>query len=82
MRVGEVRYRASQPWPFPAQLMIGFEADYAGGEADATDDELEDVRWFTRDELTEAARADDHEWLLLPPPIAIARQLVDLWLEG
>lgn len=82
VRVGAIRYRASQPWPFPAQLMIGFEADYAGGEADATDDELEDVRWFTRAEMAEAARAGDHEWLLLPPPIAIARQLVDAWLEG
>ncbi len=82
VRVGDVRYRASQPWPFPAQLMIGFEADYAGGEADATDDELEDVRWFSRDEMTEAARADEKEWLLLPPPIAIARHLVDAWLAA
>ena len=82
VRVGEVRYRASQPWPFPAQLMIGFEADYAGGEAVADDLELEDVRWFDRAELEEAAQAEDHEWLLLPPPIAIARRLVDAWLEA
>lgn len=82
IEVGEVRYRASQPWPFPAQLMIGFEADYAGGEAEADEAELEDVRWFSRAELTEAAKAEDHEWLLLPPPIAIARRLVDAWLEA
>ena len=49
VEVGEVRYRASQPWPFPASLMIGFEADYAGGTPDVGDDELEDVRWFSRD---------------------------------
>lgn len=81
--VGEVRYRASQPWPFPASLMIGFEADYAGGDARADEDELEAVRWFSRAELAEAAQAEDHDWLLLPPPIAIARRLVDAWLaEG
>jgi NAD+ diphosphatase len=71
--VGEVRYRASQPWPFPASLMIGFEADYAGGVADAGDDELEDVRWFTRDELADGD-------LILPPRMAIARRLIEAWL--
>lgn len=80
VEVAEVRYRASQPWPFPAQLMIGFEADYAGGEAVADDAELDEVRWFEREALAEAARAGDHEWLLLPPPIAIARRLVEAWL--
>jgi NAD+ diphosphatase len=80
--VGEIRYRTSQPWPFPAQLMLGFEAQYAGGDAAADENELEDVRWFTRAELIEAARAEDHEWLLLPPPIAIARHLVEAWLAG
>jgi NAD+ diphosphatase len=73
--VGEVRYRASQPWPFPASLMIGFEADYAGGIADATDDELEDARWFERDEL-----ADEAGDLILPPRMAIARRLIEGWL--
>jgi NAD+ diphosphatase len=82
VEVGEVRYRASQPWPFPASLMLGFEAEYAGGDAHADEDELEDVRWFSRDDLTEAAQAGDHEWLLLPPPIAIARRLVDGWLAA
>jgi NAD+ diphosphatase len=80
VRVGGVRYRASQPWPFPASLMIGFEADYAGGDARAGDEELEDVRWFDRDELQVAAEADADAWLLLPPRIAIARRLVDRWL--
>ena len=80
VELGEVRYRASQPWPFPGQLMIGFEADYAGGEAEADEQELEEVRWFSRAELVEAARAGDGEWLLLPPPIAIARHLVEGWL--
>ena len=77
-RVGDVRYRASQPWPFPAQLMIGFEAEYAGGEARRR-------RGRARGRALVHARGADggratpttHEWLLLPPPIAIARRLVD-----
>ena len=72
--VGDVRYRASQPWPFPASLMIGFEADYAGGRASADQDELEDVRWFDRDQLR------DEGAVLLPPRMAIARRLVEAWL--
>jgi NAD+ diphosphatase len=55
--------------------MIGFEADYAGGIADATDDELEDARWFERDEL-----ADEAGDLILPPRMAIARRLIEGWL--
>jgi NAD+ diphosphatase len=80
--VGEVRYRASQPWPFPASLMVGFQAEYVSGEPAADDLELEDARWFTRDEMLSAASADAEEWLLLPPRIAIARRLVDAWLTG
>ena len=78
VEVGDARYVSSQPWPFPSSLMLGFEASYVGGEAVAADGELEDARWFTRAELTDAAaeRGD----LLLPPPLAIARRLIDGWL--
>jgi hypothetical protein len=55
IEVGDVRYVASQPWPFPVSLMLGFEADYAGGEPAPGDGELEDVRWFARAELAAAA---------------------------
>ena len=78
IEVGEVLYRSSQPWPFPTSLMLGFHATYAGGEPVIGDGELEDVRWFDRDELVEIAR-DDKE-IQLPPPLAIARQLIDEWL--
>jgi NAD+ diphosphatase len=91
--VGAVRYVASQPWPFPANLMLGFEAEWAGGEAHAADAELEDVRWFSREQVAAAARADV-PWeltgppapapgsggLLLPPRLAVARHLLDGWL--
>jgi NAD+ diphosphatase len=80
--VGEVRYLASQPWPFPCSLMLGFEAVYAGGDVDMRDAELEDARWFTRDELLAARDAEGSADapLLLPPSLAIARRLLDAWL--
>lgn len=80
VRVGELRYRSSQPWPFPASLMVGFHAAYAGGEPRTADAELEAVRWFERDEL--AAVVSGHTDLHVPPPAAIARRLIDEWLEG
>jgi NAD+ diphosphatase len=79
VEVGATRYMSSQPWPFPSSLMLGFVADYAGGEPSPRDAELEDVRWFTRDELL-AIRAGQVDGLGLPPTIAIARSLVDAWL--
>lgn len=84
VRVDDVRYRSSQPWPFPLSLMLGFAARYAGGEPAARDGELDDVRWFSRAELAEAAARDDGDaWILLPSRLAIARRLVDGWLaEG
>ena len=57
-----------------------FEASFLGGEVVAADGELEDARWFTRAELVEAA-AERGEYLL-PPPLAIARRLIDGWLAA
>src|SRR3954447_21641581 len=74
------RYMSSQPWPFPSSLMLGFVAEYAGGEATPRDHELEDVRWFAREEL-DAIRAGRVDGLHVPPPIAIARRLIDGWLD-
>jgi NAD+ diphosphatase len=88
--VGRPRYVDSQPWPFPASLMLGFTAPYESGEPRVLDHELQDVRWFDRAELEAAAKADDDEdWgtpgdpggpLRLPPSLAIARHLIDGWL--
>lgn len=79
--VTDVRYVTTQPWPFPASLMIGCEATYAGGEARIADAELEAVRWFTREEIAAAAAGAPDAALLLPPSIAIARHLLDRWLS-
>jgi NAD+ diphosphatase len=72
------RFVASQPWPFPSSLMLGFEAASPGGRPVARDGELEDVRWFTCDEVLSAAAGANPE-LLLPPAISIARFLIDGW---
>ena len=88
--VGPPRYMASQPWPFPSSLMLGFSAPYEDGEARVLDQELQDVRWFERAEIEAAAREPDRDdWgtagdpggpLRLPPSLAIARRLIDDWL--
>ncbi len=76
--VREVRAAGSQPWPFPASLMLAFTA-VADDDADApdphpADDELEDVRWVTR--------AEARREVLLPPPVSIAHRLIAAWLGG
>jgi len=73
VRVNAVRYHSSQPWPFPSSLMLGFVAEAATTDIKLNDGELEDARWFTRDEL----RSDFPK---LPFRISIARRLVDHWM--
>ncbi|HLM28244.1 MAG TPA: NAD(+) diphosphatase [Thermoleophilaceae bacterium] len=89
VRVGRPEYRSSQPWPFPASLMLGFTVPYAGGELGGSDPELEDKRWFDRDQVAQAATedswsdpADGDAPLLLPPRAAIARRLIEGWLRA
>ncbi|HTR69466.1 MAG TPA: NAD(+) diphosphatase [Mycobacteriales bacterium] len=71
--VTDVSYRGSQPWPYPASLMLGYEARVSGGEASAADHELEDVRWFTRTELRTGSA-------VMPPNASIAYWLITGWL--
>lgn len=72
--VTDVTYRGSQPWPFPRSLMLGYEARVVGGDVGAGDGELEDVRWFSGEELRGDAA-------VLPPPTSIAHWLITSWLE-
>ena len=70
---------ASQPWPFPASLMLGFHAESDGGEPRASDGELEEVHWLSREAIEEASRGGDPGFQL-PPPVSIARFLIDRWV--
>lgn len=69
IEVTNVRYWGSQPWPFPHSLMLGFQADYAGGEIVCDPTEIVDAQWYGRDALP-----------AIPPGISIARKLIDAWL--
>ena len=82
MRVAHCQYHSSQPWPFPSSLMLGFVAD-AEPDPPQADDELEDARWFTRDEVGAALRNETQdEGLLLSPSISISRWLIEAWHAG
>jgi NAD+ diphosphatase len=81
VRVGDPVYVSSQPWPFPTSLMVGFVAPWLEGEPHRADGELDDVRWFTREELAEAV-AGGFAPLGVPPRLAIARRLMEHWLEA
>ena len=79
--VRNVRYLTSQPWPFPNSLMIGAWAEAADDSLRIDRNELEDARWFTRDEVI-AALAGDPAPFQPPPRSAIARTLLHLWVDG
>jgi NAD+ diphosphatase len=75
--VGSVTYVASQPWPFPSSLMLGFTAVATSDQVPVPDgEELEEVAWFSREVLRERVAQGE---LVLPSPISIARRLVEKW---
>ena len=69
-------YDSSQPWPFPASLMIGFAARALSDSIRIDGDELDDVRWFSRRQLGDDIKTGD---VILPPDISLARHLIDGW---
>ncbi len=74
IRIGDVHYHSSQPWPFPSSLMLGFTAHAESRDIRLNDGELEDAQWFTRKELQSG-------FPKLPYRLSIARRLVDDWLD-
>jgi NAD+ diphosphatase len=78
---GEVTYFASQPWPFPSSLMIGCFAEALGEEITVDRAELEDARWFSRDEVAAMLEKRHPQGLITPPPIAIAHHLLRAFVE-
>lgn len=75
----EAKYVASQPWPFPSSLMIGLTAEIEPGEV-VPDDDLEDARWFTRDEVRALYDGEIAQWA--PKRFSISRLLIDRFLDG
>jgi len=78
--VTSLRYLGSQPWPMPRSLMLGFRAQAPAGQVIAVDqEELAEARWFSREELLAAIQARE---LALPPPVSIARHIIEDWYGG
>jgi NAD+ diphosphatase len=79
---GRVRYFGSQPWPFPTSLMIGCYAEARSREIVVDRGELEDARWFDREEAAAMLLRRHPDGLTTPPPMAIAHHIIRAWLEG
>jgi NAD+ diphosphatase len=78
---GRVRYFASQPWPFPSSIMIGCHAEALSETIVVDRDELEDARWFDREELASMLKRQHPGGLTTPPPIAIAHHIIRDYVE-
>lgn len=72
LEVRDIHYFGSQPWPFPNSLMIAFTCHHSAGEIQFNPTELEDARWFSVDEITNVS---------IPPPLSIARQLINWFID-
>ena len=81
LRAKGVSYKGSQPWPFPASLMLGFHAETADQHIVLNDRELEDAQWFAREDVLEIVRGEAKATLeiALPPKGVIARALIEDW---
>ncbi len=82
IEVADICYLASQPWPFPSTLMIGAHARALGDSLTIDTIELDDARWFSRDDVLAALAGDDGAAFQAPPRSAIARTLLEAWVDG
>lgn len=79
IRADEITYLGSQPWPFPASIMISFSAVATNPDAAKADgEEIEEIRWLTRDQMREAIAGQS---LTLPPGMSVARKMIEFWYE-
>lgn len=82
LRVGTVRYMLSQPWPFASSLMIGSLCEALDEEITIDFEELEDARWFSREETASMLERRHEGGLITPPKMAIAHHLIRAWVDG
>jgi len=78
---GRVRYFASQPWPFPTSLMIGCHTEALSEEIVVDRQELEDARWFNKDEVAAMLTRRHRDGLTTPPGVAIGYHIIRAWIE-
>ena len=71
LSIKNIKYFASQPWPYPCGIMLGFTADYDSGEIHLQEEEIADARWVSKNNLP-----------VIPDKMSIARRLIDDWLEN
>src|SRR5690606_10423437 len=81
IRIGRVVYHASQPWPFPYSLMIGCYGEALNEDIVRDTAELEDVRWFTRNEVRTIIDGRSPEGITTPPKMAIANHIIRCWAD-
>jgi NAD+ diphosphatase len=74
--VDQVTYLASQPWPFPSSLMLGFHAHASSYDLNIDEDEIAEARWLSRAELLDCGKRGE---ILMPGTISIARWLIEQW---
>ena len=79
LEIADIQYHSSQPWPFPSSIMLGFNARATGTTLNVDRNELEDARWFTRDELLNSPENDTFR---LPRSDSISRRLIEDWMKG
>ncbi len=82
IRVDDITYQASQPWPFPCSIMLGFRARAVSRDISVDEHELDDARWFTVEELKKAGEwGDPKATIQLSPKDSIARALINAWIK-
>ena len=72
IKVKNIRYIDSQPWPFPRSLMLGFMADWKSGEINCDGEEIDEAKWFSIEDLSS---------LMLPSSVSIARKIIDMYIS-
>ncbi len=82
IKCGEVQYFATQPWPFPMSLMIGCHARALSSQITVDTNELEDARWFSREDAAAMLMRRHTDGFSTPPPVAIAYHIIRAWVEG
>jgi len=81
IKIFDAKYHSSQPWPFPNSLMIGCIADAESNQFKLDEVELDEGRWFNREELRDALNGGSKTDFFVPPPMAIAHHLVKAFVE-